>query len=87
MPQLPEFWKRISQILVLAAPFILALFGFDITGALGLIEALILGGASLIVIAKDLLILVRGWFSAKEKMGFSKYMNLPTVEFKKFELN
>lgn len=81
---LSDFWNRVSQILILAAPVVLLIFGIDILPVvenLGeLFTVLIPAG---IVIIKDIIQIIRGWGSASAAgHSFVQYTRLkPAVVY------
>ena len=64
---LTEFWNRVSQILLLAAPIVLLLFGVDILPiADGLGEIFTIYIPGIVVIAKDIWQIIQGWRAASQ---------------------
>jgi len=75
---LSDFWNRVSQILILAAPALLMLIGIDIIPIVdNLNELFTIYLPAIFVIAKDIIQIVRGWFAASRAgNSFIEYTRL-----------
>lgn len=78
-----EFWRRISEILLLISPVLFLLFGVNLEQFVGLVDALIIAIGPVILIIKNIIDLVSGWFKAKAiGHSFKDYRSLGPIGFR-----
>ena len=69
----PRFWAKLMEMLLLAAPAVLLLLGVDIMPAIELLDTIVLLGASIVVAIRDLIQLVSGWFNVRSNHTLKQY--------------
>lgn len=63
-----RFWAKIAEILVLVAPFILALLGIDIIPGVDMMSQIAALLSALVVAVKDLIQIITGYFNVRESL-------------------
>lgn len=82
MTNFSRFWSKVIEIATLTIPFILLIFGVDVTPAIDGLGEVGLHLGALIIAAKDLYQLIAGYFTS-EPQTFKEYTAMTYLEFER----